>query len=152
MRVGYKWLLLIIGLAAVTTNSISGFMSNDPLLSTIHQQLAQGNVVVVYQMENDDKGSEQYADWASYLNDFYSTNTDNYRVYRTNKVLNDILVINKIDVTDSYTLFMKYGSPSYFYQGAIVEAMVYFAVDQAYSGQSADGLEAFLPDEVQVQF
>ena len=158
MRISLKWLFLAIVLVVVTANAheISGSGSRsidaDPLLSTIHQQLARGKIVVVYQMSNDDKSSEQYADWASYLNDFSSTHVDSYRIYKTNDALNKIIASQQIDVTESYTLFMKSGSSSYFYQDVIVEAMVYFAVGQAYTGQLDDGHKVFLPDKVTVQF
>jgi hypothetical protein len=164
MCISFKWLFFAIVLVVVTANAheISGSGSGsgsgsrssdaDPLLSSIHQQLAQGKIIVVYQMQNDDKSSEQYADWASYLNDFSSTHVDNYRIHKTNDALNLIIASQQIDVTESYTLFIKTGSSSYFYQDVIVDAMVYFAVDQAYAGHIIDGHAAFLPDEVTVPF
>lgn len=151
MRANFKWLLLVIGLVVVTDNAISGSNANS-LLSTIHQQLTQGKIVVVYQMQNDDKSSEQYADWSSYLNDFSAMHVGNYRVYETNNALNQIIDSKQFDVNESYTLFMKAGSPSYFYEGVIVEAMVYFAVDRAYTGQLLGGYKTFLPNVVTVQF
>ena len=134
-----------------TVSAMSG-EELDPIIDRIHKQLSQGQVVVIYQMLNDDKTSEQYADWSGYLNDFSSTHTAGYQFYEANQHLNEILANNQIDVSDSYTLFLKQGHPSYFYQGVVVEAMVYYVVDQAYAGLLIDSYKAFLPTAVTVGF
>jgi hypothetical protein len=55
-------------------------------------------------------------------------------IIKINGALNQTIASQQIDVTESYTLFMKAGDPSYFYQDVIVEVMVYFSVDQTYAG------------------
>ncbi|MFT5658867.1 MAG: hypothetical protein ACI9KN_002148 [Gammaproteobacteria bacterium] len=137
----------------VLTGAVSASDQADTLLTTISQQLQQGKIVVIYQMRNDDKSSEQYADWASYLNDFATAHAADYRFHAVNKALNEKLASCGIEVSaTSYSLFLKQASPGYFYEDVIVEPMVYMAVDQAYGGLLTDEFSAFLPDEVSVEF
>jgi len=151
MRACFKLILFAIGMLAVTVNAISGSSNIDRLLLTIHEQLVQGKVVVVYQMRNDDKNSEQYADWASHLNDFATEHNAYYQFHQATKVVNDNLNSQKINTDGSYTLFLKEGEPSYFYPDVTVEIMVYMAVDHAYAGRLSKNSRIFLPDEIKVR-
>lgn len=144
--------LVSIFLLVLPKPAITGADQVDPLLSLINQQLVNGQVVVIYQMENIDKTSEQYADWAYYLNDFAIEHSASYQFHPANQAVNEKIGNNQIDTTDSYTLFLKEGDVSYFYPGVIVEAMVYFAVDQAYAGSTSNDVRDFLPSEVTVEF
>lgn len=144
-------IILLLGLALVTGCANSGSTSSetDTLLISIENSLNQGQTVIVYQMKNTDKSSEQYADWAEYLNDFSANNASTYKAYASNKALNKKLENKKINTTDKYTLFLKKGKPSYFYDGVIVEAMVYLAVENAYSEKPLSTMyQAFLPEVV----
>lgn len=103
-------------------------------------------------MLNQDKTSEQYADWAAYLNEFSSSKPDTYRFYKTNVAFNKKLNKHKANIENSYTLFLKKGKPDYFYEGVIVEMAVYMTVDFAYTGKPLTPMhEAFLPVEIDIK-
>ena len=124
----------------------------DTLLSNIEQDIKQGKVVIVYQMKNTDKTSEQYADWATYLNDFMKAKADTYKTYSANKSFNTKLSTIKINTDSNYTVFLKQGKTSYYYDGVIVEPMVYIAIDNKYSEKALSGMDnAFLPDVINFQ-
>ena len=144
----FKCCLIIIGaiLTAVSAPVISGADQVDPLLSTINQQLMDGQIVVIYQMENNDRTTEQYADWAYYLNDFASERRASYQFHQSNRAVNDKLDSQKINTGGSYTLFLKEGEASYYYPDVILEPVVYLAVDQAYAGHSNQESRDFLPN------
>ena len=146
----FKCWLIVIGaiLTAVSAPVILGADQVDPLLSTINQQLMDGQIVVIYQMENDYNTTEQYADWAYYLNDFASERRASYQFHQSNRVVNDKLNRQKINTDGSYTLFIKEGEASYFYPDVILEPVVYLAVDQAYAGDIDNDSQGFLPDEI----
>ena len=142
-------IILISGLTLVTSwaNSDSTSSETDTLLINIENSLNQGQTVIVYQMKNTAKSSEQYADWAEYLNVFSIANASTYKVYATNKALNTKLENKKVNTTDNYTLFLKKAKPSYYYDGVVVEAMVYLAVDSTYSDKPLSAMsQAFLPE------
>ncbi|MEJ2439596.1 MAG: hypothetical protein P8Z72_07995 [Gammaproteobacteria bacterium] len=119
------------------------------LLTKIKSDLAHGQAVIVYRMQNKNRRSEQYADWAAGLNQFYATHRGHYRVYAANQAFNSELTKSKIKLKNSYTVFMKRGSPSYYYEGVILEKAVYTAVDNHYSGKPVSTLDrAFLPEVI----
>jgi len=116
------------------------------LILKIKNDLDGGQAIIVYYMENNDKTDEQYADWSAYLNDFAAAHAKLYKVYAADESINATLEQHKLNSRQNYTLFMKRGSPSYFYSGVIVEPAVYTAVDNTYSGKAAtDSVNAFLP-------
>jgi len=131
----------------------SGLVQADTdLLDKVNRDLSSGHIVVVYQMLNDDTASEQYADWAYYLNDFASSNSPLYKFYSTDVAFNNRLVENGLDITDSYTLFLKKDALSFFYEGVVVESLVYLAVQAHYSEEDfLPVYRAFIPDEVTVK-
>ena len=121
----------------------------DKLLASIDKDLNEGKVVVVYKMSNNDTSSEQYADWAAYLNELSSTGNANYKIYPTNEVFNRKLTISNITPDEDYTVFLKRGKPSYYYDGVIVEPMVYTAVYNSYSDVKLTDIDiAFMPDVI----
>jgi len=145
------YIFLILAIISGCGNSDSSETKNDTLLSNIEKNLDQGKGIIVYQMTNNDKSSEQYADWASYLNDFTSSQTFNYVVYESSKELNTQFINEQANVTGSYTLFLKRGKPTYFYDGVIVESMVYMAVDEIYSnGALPPMFQVFLPGVLEI--
>jgi len=103
-------------------------------------------------MKNTDKTTEQYADWAGYLNDFASDKTDTYITYPANKAFNTKLSKSKINADGNYTVFIKQGKPTYFYDDVVLEPMVYMAIDNAFSGKKLSPMDnAFLPDVIRLK-
>lgn len=131
---------------------VSGLgQANTDLLDKINCDLASGNIVVVYQMLNDDTASEQYADWAYYLNEFSGSNTPLYKFYKADEALNNRLSESDLDITDSYTLFLKKDASSFFYEGVVVENLVYLAVQAHYAQEEPLPVyRAFIPDEIKI--
>lgn len=147
----FNRLFILLTLAVLSSCANSDSSETDVFLSNIKKDLAQGKTVVVYQMLNKDKTSEQYADWASYLNDFITSQVSNYKVYASDMALNTRLLNKKMNIANSYTLFLKKGKASYFYAGVIVEPMVYMAVENSYSnGAASPMLLAFLPEVIEI--
>ncbi len=111
--------------------------------------LAQGKAIIIYKMNNNDKTTEQYADWSSNLNDFVNDKSNIYAVYRATADIDNTLKLNNIKPADNYTLFIKNNNSSYFYKGVIVEMMVYMAIDDIYTKNKKTPMtEAFLPDMI----
>ena len=143
-------LLILIGLAIVS--GCANSTPSDELLSKIQKELNEGKTVVIYQMLNKDKTSEQYADWSAYLNDYSASKAKTHTFHETNKRLNETLAKKQINSSDSYTLFLKKGKTSYFYEGTIVESMVYIAVDKSYTNKTLSPMDqAFIPDEITIE-
>jgi len=125
--------------------------SERSLPETINFDLSNGKIVVVYQMLNDDTASEQYADWAYYLNEFAESNTPQYQFYAADAALNDRLAENNLAITDSYTLFLKKHEASFYYQGVLVESPTYLAIKTYYAGEELTPMHhAFMPEEVTI--
>ena len=142
-------LFILIGLAIVS--GCANSTPSDELLSKIKKELNEGKTVIVYQMVNKDKTTEQYADWSAYLNDFSASKSKTYNFHETNKTLNAKLSKKQANISDSYTLFLKKGKSSYFYDGVILEAMVYMAVENSYANKTLSPMDqAFLPDEIAI--
>lgn len=121
------------------------------LLGVVLQELEQGRVVVVYRMSNSERDSEQYADWSAYLNDFASSNGSQYTFHPSDKGFDDFLKGNGADVGEDYTVFMKKGYPTYYYDGVILESMIYTSVDNAYSKKPLTDMDrAFLPEAIHI--
>ncbi len=149
----FLFLILVIIPGCGYTDSPETSIDNtsDALLRNIEKDLGNGKGIIVYQMTNNDRSSEQYADWSSYLNEFTSSKTPDYVAYASSEKLNAKLLNKQANVAGSYTLFFKKGKPTYFYEGVIVEAMVYMAVDNIYSnGTPSPMFQAFLPDVLEV--
>ena len=53
-------------------------------------------------MLNDDTTSEQYADWAYYLNEFSDANKPLYKFYSADVAFSKRLSENNLNITDSY--------------------------------------------------
>jgi len=125
--------------------------ANSDLLNKINSDLSNGHIVVVYQMLNNDTASEQYADWAYYLNEFAASNAPLYKFYSVDAAFNNRLSKCKLDITGSFTLFLKKDAPSFFYSGVVVENLVYLAVKAHYAQEELlPGYRAFMPDEVTI--
>lgn len=98
-------------------------------------------------MDNSDLSSEQYADWSVYLNDFAASKGTEYAFHPSKDEFNALLERNGLSALDEYTVFMKKGKATYYYDGVIVEPMVYVAVDKSYAQQPLTDMdEAFLPE------
>ena len=103
-------------------------------------------------MLNEDTASEQYADWAYYLNDFADTNTPLYKFYSADAAFNNRLLVCNLHITDSYTLFLKKDASSFFYQDVVVENLVYLAVQAHYAQEELLPVyRAFIPDKVTIK-
>jgi hypothetical protein len=125
--------------------------STDDLLGTVRQELKQGKNVVVYHMKNSELDSEQYADWSAYLNDFASSKEKQYAFHSSDKGFDNFLKKNGVDIGGDYTLFMKKGDVTYYYDGVILESMVYMSVDNAYSKKPLTDMDkAFLPEAINI--
>jgi len=146
------FILLAFIIASGCANSGTPSSHSDKLLSSINESLKLGKTVIVYQMKNTDKTSEQYADWAGYLNDFASDKKDTYITYPANKAFNMKLSKSKINSEGNYTVFIKKGKPTYFYDDVILEPMVYIEIDNAFSGKKLSPMDnAFLPDAIRLK-
>jgi len=140
---------LFITIIIASGCAVSGTSLSDELLSSIDESIMQGKTVIVYQMKNMDKTTEQYADWSAYLNDFMKEKSDNYKAFSANKAFNTKLSKIKINTDNSYTVFFKKGKPTYYYDDVIVEPMVYIAIDNKYSGKKLSAMDnAFLPEVI----
>jgi hypothetical protein len=140
-------LLIISDCAAAVTPPDS---IND-LLGTIRQELKQGKVVVVYRMSNDELDSEQYADWSDCLNEFALAKGERYAFHSADKRFDDFLKKGGVSVEDDYTVFMKKGGATYYYDSVILESMVYVSVDKIYSKKPLDDMDkVFLPDAINI--
>jgi len=121
--------------------------SDNKHLDDIRNSLNKRAIAIIYKINNDDKTSEQYADWSVNLNDFTHDNPKKYIVYKASAVIDQALKSSKISHSNNYTLFLKNGKPSYLYDGVIVEHMVYMANDEAYTKSSISPMsKVFLPD------
>lgn len=144
-------LFLLLLLVSACTGADTPPSPADSLLGSIRQELVQGKVVVVYQMSNQGSDTEQYADWSAYLNDFSAHRKEQYRFHASDEVFNRFLTQNGVDTRSDYTVFLKKGSDSYFYNGVIVEPMVYSAVDKVYSSKPLTDMDrAFIPDVLDI--
>ena len=147
-----KWsLLFLLFLISGCTEAGTQAQSADDLLSTIRQELRQEKVVVVYHMSNGEPDSEQYADWAAYLNDFASSKGKQYTFHASDKEFDGFLKKNGVDIGEDYTVFMKKGDATYYYDGVILESMVYMSVDNVYSKKPLSDMDkAFLPETINI--
>lgn len=118
-------------------------------MADISKDLKNGLSVIVFQMTNKDKSSEQYADWSAYLNDFIASKPGKYKVYETNAAFNKKLTNSEISSNSDFTIFIKQDSETYYYDGVIVEPMVYMAVDNQFNKKKVTDMDrAFMPDAV----
>ena len=132
---------------------VSGLLqANTDLLDKINSDLSSGNIVVVYQMLNDETASEQYADWAYYLNNFADSNTPLFKFYSADGAFNNRLSESHLNITDSYTMFLKKDASSFFYEGVVVENLVYLAVKAHYTQEAhLPVYRAFIPEAVTIK-
>jgi len=144
--------IFIYSFFIIASGCVNPGAHSEKLLSSIEESIKQGKTVIVYQIKNMDKTTEQYADWSAYLNDFMKEKVDNYKAYSANKAFNTKLSKNKINTDSSYTVFMKQGKPTYYYDDVIVEPMVYIAIDNKYSDKKLSAMDnAFLPNSINFQ-
>lgn len=104
--------------------------------------------ILLYYFTPKTKGTEAYADWSAYLDDFKrSLGADFYiRSFDISELRS--LVKNTSSVED-FSLFLKDGHPTYLYPDVILEPQVYRAVFHSYSGQPiTDEDRAFMPEKV----
>jgi len=142
-----------IFLIAGCANSAPSSKGDSYVSQKIEMNLAQGKAVIVYHMSNKDKESEQYADWSANLNEFYAAHSGKYEVFSADNNFLKILKANKLGENAEFSIFMKKGYPTYFYDGVIVEKAVYLSVDNKYSGKTLSGMDkAFLPKEINISF
>jgi len=142
-------IFLTFTIASGCANSETPSAHSDELLSSIDKSIKQGKTVIVYQMKNIDKTTEQYADWSAYLNDFMKEKANSYKAYSANKAFNTKLSKIKTNTDRSYTVFLKREKPTYYYDDVIVEPSVYDAVDNQYSDKELSAMNnAFLPDVI----
>lgn len=119
------------------------------LLHEIRQELDLGKIVVIYHMSNDELDSEQYADWSTYLNEFASSKDKRYTFHASDKEFDSLLKAKNINAEGDYTLFMKKGDATYYYDGVILESMVYVSVDKMYTRKPMTDMDKiFLPDTI----
>jgi len=144
--------ILLLALSAISgcVNSESS-RSDNTLIANIKNDLDRDIVVIIYKMHNRDRTSEQYADWSANLNNFISANSDHYKVYESDKDFDTKYLRKYNKKTENYTLFIKKGKSGYFYNGVIVESMVYMAVNSAYFKSTLSSVDkAFLPDQLKI--
>ncbi len=103
-------------------------------------------------MKNTDKKSEQYADWSAYLNNFTENRMNTYAVHKADKKFNEKLLSLNIDSDGNYSVFIKQGKATYYYNDVVLEPMIYMAIDNAYSGKQLSPMDkAFLPDAINLK-
>lgn len=108
-----------------------------------------GNLVLLYAYNDEVMGSEAFSDWEHYLHDFKKNHIKELVTDRITTV--DIVGVDGVVVVSAteFTLFMKKGFPSYFYEGLIVEPQVYQAVLRSYSNLELRSMDrAFMPKKV----
>jgi len=146
------FIFLTFAIASGCANSDTPSAQSNELLSSIDESIKQGKTVIVYQMKNMDKTTEGYADWSAYLNDFMRDKANTYKAYAANKAFNTKLSKIKINTDSSYTVFLKHGKPTYYYDDVIVEPIVYIAIENKYSGNALSPMDkTFLPDVIDFQ-
>ena len=123
-----------------TDNSILNNLSSETIAS-----YNNGKGVLLFKFEESAIGSEAYADWAEYLNEFKSANKSDLLIHEINNQEKEASNI----ATNEFTVFIKRGYPSYFYDGYIVEPQVYTAVHKVYAEQKLSDIDkSFLPEEL----
>ncbi len=119
----------------------------------ILKELDSGKAVVLIINSQVNK-SEQYADWAYYLNQFSSKVEGRYVFHKISADMLNKLALNADRFVKEYSMiFMKRGKPSYFYKGAIVEPQVYRFIKLTYSGKAIkpEYLKQFSPKKVEIE-
>ena len=130
--------------------SISCSAKNDVI-----RELNAGKAVVLIINAKVDNKSEQYADWAHYLNQFSSNVGTDYVFHKLSIDKLNKLIVNADQYSKNYSIiFMKEGKPSFFYNGAIVEPQVYKFIQLTYLGKEIKPkyLKQFSPKQVNVEF
>lgn len=104
--------------------------------------------ILLYYFDSKSSGSEAYADWVTYLEDFKRSEGADFYVQSFEFSELSSLVESAAAVID-FSLFIKAGHPSYLYSDVIVEPQVYRAVFHSYSSQEiTDEDRAFMPEKV----
>ena len=135
-------LLCLLGLSATSACAQS-------MNASMQQDLDAGKVVVVIINAAEHRGSEQYADWSYYLNEFAASTGDEFAFH---KIVTDDGSLESCPPAyrEPYsTIFMRRGERSFVYPGPILEPQVYEYVRRAYSGEPIPSeVLAFAPEEV----
>ncbi|RDH85976.1 MAG: hypothetical protein DIZ80_00440 [endosymbiont of Galathealinum brachiosum] len=150
-----KKIFIFLALIAVSgcANSDIPSLQTDKSISNIDKSIRQGKIVIVYQIKNTDKTSEQYADWSAYLNDFTDNKANIYVVHNTSKAFNKKLSSLNINIDGNYSVFIKQGKATYYYDSVILEPMIYIAIDNAFSGKQLSPTDkAFLPEAIKLKY
>lgn len=143
--------LLISGLLlSLTACGINSRVATDnPIPNNLSSETIatynNGKGILLFKFEESAIDSEAYADWAEYLNEFKSANNSDFLIHEINNQEKAALNI----ATNEFTIFLKRGYPSYFYNGYIVEPQVYTAVHKVYTKQELSSMDkSFLPEEL----
>lgn len=134
--------------SATTNKEILDLTLPSSIDSNVRQAYNNGKAILLFGYSEKNSETEAYADWAGYLNDFKSRINNEFLIVRVNsKILPDIF--RQQPEISEFSLFIKQGAPSYFYEGFIVESQVYTSVEHVYQGvQLTPEDKAFLPLEV----
>lgn len=98
--------------------------------------------------------SEQYADWAHYLNEFYnSSHSEEFAYFNVSAASLSTMIEDGQQFATSYSMiFMKNGRPSLFHEGPILEPQAYEYVDLFYAQQAIPAhLHQFAPVETDIR-
>lgn len=113
------------------------------------QAYLAGKTLILYGYDEQFTTTEAFADWQYYFQGY--VDSEGAAIF-TDPISPEKLhtLVGLEDVGTEFTLFIKRGYPTYFYDDFIVEPQVYQAVDAAYDGAPLS-LEdhAFLPEQVQ---
>ena len=138
---------LLFSLTACSINSreVTGNAMPNNLSSESITAYQNGKGILLFKFEDSAIDSEAYADWAEYLNEFKSANNSDFLINEINRQEKAALNIE----TTEFTIFLKKGYPSYFYDGYIVEPQVYTAVHKVYTEQELSSMDkSFLPEKL----
>ena len=107
-----------------------------------------GQAILLYHFDPQATHSEAYADWSAYLKDFKHTEGKAFYIQAIDTAILPTL-INKTELINDFSLFIKKGLPSYLYPAVILEPQIYQAVAHKYIKQPLTKQDhAFLPEQV----
>lgn len=121
----------------------------DKLDGVAQQAYLAGKTLILYGYDERFTTTEAFADWQFYFQQH--VDSEDASIF-TGQIAPEKLhaLVGLADVSTEFTLFIKRGYPTYFYEDFILEPQVYKAVDAAYDGVALSPEDhAFLPEQVQ---
>lgn len=138
-------LLIAISACGIVSTHIKDNAIVNSLSVESQNSYNNGKGILLFSFIEAHRNTEAYADWAEYLNEFKFDSKSEFLIHQIEGQTKVALNIK----TDEFSIFLKEGYPTYFYDGLIVEPQVYTAVYKVYSKQELSGMDkSFLPEEL----